>query len=112
MDKAEILKNIESLSQKETSEMVGNDFLLTWDKSEDEIAATLLTAEILRALRRNNISSRVFETGLAISIFRDQSTRTRFSFASACNLLDCQSRSLMRKNHRLPTARPYGKQRI
>lgn len=87
MDKNSILKNIELLSQKKTSAMVGNDFLLTWDKSEDEIAATLQTAEILRALRRINTSSRVFETGLAISIFRDQSTRTRFSFTSACNLL-------------------------
>ena len=87
MDKAEILKSIESLSKINIDTMVLNDFLLTWDKSGDEIAATLQTAEILRALRQNNISSRVFETGLAISIFRDQSTRTRFSFASACNLL-------------------------
>ncbi len=87
MDKTEMLKSIESLSMKKTSAMVDNDFLLTWDKSEEEIAATLQTAEILRALRQHNISSRVFETGLAISIFRDQSTRTRFSFASACNLL-------------------------
>jgi knotted carbamoyltransferase YgeW len=64
-----------------------NDFLLTWDKSDDEIAATFLTAEILKSMRQNNISSRVFDSGLAVSIFRDQSTRTRFSFASACNLL-------------------------
>ena len=34
-----------------------------------------------------NISARVFDSGLAVSIFRDNSTRTRFSFASACNLL-------------------------
>ena len=30
---------------------------------------------------------RVFDTGLAVSIFRDNSTRTRFSFASAANAL-------------------------
>jgi knotted carbamoyltransferase YgeW len=30
---------------------------------------------------------RVFEAGLAVSIFRDKSTRTRFSFASAVNAL-------------------------
>ena len=30
---------------------------------------------------------RVFDTGLAVSIFRDKSTRTRFSFASAVNAL-------------------------
>ncbi len=29
----------------------------------------------------------MFDSGLAVSIFRDQSTRTRFSFASAANLL-------------------------
>ncbi len=87
MDKNEILKSIESLSKKKSEEMYLNDFLLTWDKSEDEIAATLQTAEILRAMRQDNISCRMFETGLAISIFRDQSTRTRFSFAGACNLL-------------------------
>jgi carbamate kinase len=33
---------------------------------------------------RRNISSRIFDSGLAISLFRDNSTRTRFSFASAC----------------------------
>ncbi len=87
MDKAEILESIESLSLKKIDAMYLNDFLLTWDKSEDEIAATLQTAEILRAMRQDNISCRMFETGLAISIFRDQSTRTRFSFAGACNLL-------------------------
>jgi knotted carbamoyltransferase YgeW len=64
-----------------------DDFLLTWDKSADEIDATLQTAEILRAMRGHHISCRTFDSGLAISIFRDQSTRTRFSFAGACNLL-------------------------
>ena len=29
----------------------------------------------------------MFDTGLAVSIFRDKSTRTRFSFASAVNAL-------------------------
>jgi knotted carbamoyltransferase YgeW len=87
MDKNEILKRIESLSKKKSDEMYLNDFLLTWDKSGDEIAATLQTAEILKSMHQNNISCRTFETGLALSIFRDQSTRTRFSFASASNLL-------------------------
>jgi knotted carbamoyltransferase YgeW len=87
METREILQRIESLSEKNIDGMVSNDFLLTWDKSEDEIAATLQTADLLQAMRRNSISSRVFNSGLAISIFRDQSTRTRFSFASACNLL-------------------------
>jgi knotted carbamoyltransferase YgeW len=87
MDRNEILRYIESLSKKNINEMYLDDFLLTWDKSADEIDATLQTAEILRAMRGHNISCGAFDTGLAISIFRDQSTRTRFSFAGACNLL-------------------------
>jgi len=41
----------------------------------------------LRELRENNISGRIFDSGLAVSLFRDNSTRTRFSFASASNYL-------------------------
>jgi knotted carbamoyltransferase YgeW len=41
-------------------------------------------------MRRANLSARLFESGLGISLFRDQSTRTRFSYASACNLLGLQ----------------------
>jgi knotted carbamoyltransferase YgeW len=65
----------------------GKDFLLTWEKAEDEIRALLLVAEILSELHRAGKPLRVFDSGLAISIFRDNSTRTRFSFASAVNAL-------------------------
>ncbi len=63
------------------------DFLLTWDKSREELELILLVAEALRKLYKKNISTRCFESGLAVSQFRDNSTRTRFSFASAANLL-------------------------
>ncbi|OQX80437.1 MAG: hypothetical protein B6D61_01945, partial [Bacteroidetes bacterium 4484_249] len=63
------------------------DFLLTWEKTDDEIRQIILVAEILKQLRENNISPKCFDSGLAVSLFRDQSTRTRFSFASAANLL-------------------------
>ena len=63
------------------------DFLLTWEKTDSEIQSVFTVADILRGMRENNISPRVFDSGLGISIFRDNSTRTRFSFASACNLL-------------------------
>jgi knotted carbamoyltransferase YgeW len=63
------------------------DFLLTWKESRETVDAVLLTAEILESLYRANISTRVFRGGLAVSIFRDKSTRTRFSFASAASLL-------------------------
>ncbi|HNR40201.1 MAG TPA: knotted carbamoyltransferase YgeW [Acidobacteriota bacterium] len=68
-------------------QMAGEDFLLTWDKSDAEIRATALVADALKALHRRGVSLKVFETGVAVSIFRDKSTRTRFSFASAANAL-------------------------
>jgi len=68
-------------------QMAGEDFLLTWDKSDAEIRATALVADALKALHHRGVSSKVFETGVAVSIFRDKSTRTRFSFASAANAL-------------------------
>jgi knotted carbamoyltransferase YgeW len=72
------------------SNLYQKDFLLTWEKNDDEIKQILLVAEALKYLRDNNISSRCFDSGLAVSIFRDQSTRTRFSYASAVNLLGLQ----------------------
>ena len=77
---------IANLRQLKAS-LYGKDFLLTWDKSLPELKLVVQTAEILKLLHAKNISARVFETGLAVSNFRDNSTRTRFSFASACNLL-------------------------
>ncbi len=80
----ECLKLLDTLG---TNTMFKDDFLLTWEKSDSEIAATFAVADALRALRTQNISTDMFRSGLAISLFRDNSTRTRFSFASACNLL-------------------------
>ena len=78
---------ISKLGQLKLDEMYNNDFFLTWEKTDDELSAVFETADILRAMRENNVSSRIFDSGLGISLFRDNSTRTRFSFASACNLL-------------------------
>lgn len=63
------------------------DFLLTWDKTDDELMATALVAKALKELHREGRSLRIFDTGLAVAIFRDKSTRTRFSFSSAANTL-------------------------
>ena len=86
MDRNGIAKLIAELKGKKI-DMAGKDFLLTWEKSRDEIDATFLVADILRGLRDNNISAKIWDSGIAVSNFRDNSTRTRFSFASACDLL-------------------------
>ena len=88
---------INVLEGLETKNMYQNDFFHTWKESDDEIMAVFEVAEILRGLRENNISAKVFDSGLGISIFRDNSTRTRFSFASACNLLGLEVQDLDEK---------------
>ena len=67
--------------------MFNKDFLLTWERSEDELKAVLTVAQLLKDMHKAGRSLRTFDTGLAISIFRDNSTRTRFSYASAANAL-------------------------
>ncbi len=78
---------ISKLNGLDFRNMYGGDFFLTWEKSDDELAAVFTVADALRHLRESNISTRIFDSGLGVSLFRDNSTRTRFSFASACNLL-------------------------
>ena len=79
-------ENLESLGQLDFN-MYNKDFLRTWDKSDDDLLAVWNVADALEQLRKDNIDTRVFSSGLAVSQFRDNSTRTRFSFASAANLL-------------------------
>ena len=87
----DLVKQLEALDIKD---MYLNDFFLTWEKTDDEIKAVWTVADILRNLRERNISTKVFDSGLGISLFRDNSTRTRFSFASACNLLGLEVQDL------------------
>jgi knotted carbamoyltransferase YgeW len=63
------------------------DLLLTWEQTPDELKQVLKVAESIKLLRAQNIDTRVFGTGIGVSIFRDNSTRTRFSFTTALNLL-------------------------
>jgi knotted carbamoyltransferase YgeW len=65
----------------------GKDFLLTWEQTPDELRQVLTLAGALKAMRGQNLDTRVFATGIGVSVFRDNSTRTRFSFTSALNLL-------------------------
>jgi len=87
METKNILRAIDRLSALDFKGLRGRDFLLSWDKSEAELRAVLAVAEILKDLREAGLSPRLFDSGLAVSIFRDKSTRTRYSFQSAANLL-------------------------
>jgi len=100
MDK-KLEKYIDTLKKLHFNKMYNNDFFLTWEKTEDELKAVFTLADALRYMREQNISLRIFESGLGISIFRDNSTRTRFSFASACNLLGLTVQDLDEKKSQI-----------
>ncbi|MGN0517111.1 MAG: knotted carbamoyltransferase YgeW [Acutalibacteraceae bacterium] len=85
---------LEKLRSLDFKDMYQNDFFLTWEKTDDELEAVFTVADALRNLRDRNISTKIFDSGLGISLFRDNSTRTRFSFASACNLLGLEVQDL------------------
>ena len=84
----------DKLEKLDLGNMYDGDFFLTWEKSRDELEAVFAVADALRHLRENNVSTKIFDSGLGISLFRDNSTRTRFSFASACNLLGLEVQEL------------------
>jgi knotted carbamoyltransferase YgeW len=98
---AEFKELVNEIKNLDTEKMYGGDFFQTWEKSQDELTATLKTADALRSLRERNISTKVFDSGLGISIFRDNSTRTRFSFTSACNMLGLEIQDLDEKKSQI-----------
>ncbi|WCE31701.1 knotted carbamoyltransferase YgeW [Vibrio sp. SCSIO 43137] len=90
-------KSIETLIQeiKELdSDLANKDFLLTWEQTPEELERVLKTANVLKQMRNENIATNVFKNGLAVSLFRDNSTRTRFSYASAINMLGLAQQDL------------------
>ena len=89
MSDTELSRVKEILSQLEANptDLYNNSFFITWRYPKETINAVLLVAEALQRLHRAGKSTRVFDTGLGLSIFRDNSTRTRYSFKSACNML-------------------------
>ena len=94
----ELAKHLEKLH---INNMYKSDFYWTWDKTDEELEAIFTVADALRDLRERNKSTRIFDSGLGISIFRDNSTRTRFSFASACNLLGLTVQDLDEKKSQI-----------
>ena len=92
---------VQHLERLHINNMYKSDFYWTWDKTDEELEAIFTVADALRDLRERNNSTRIFDSGLGISIFRDNSTRTRFSFASACNLLGLRTQDLDEKKSQI-----------
>jgi len=65
----------------------GADYLTTWERSLPEVRAILAAASCLASLHKRGLSAVCFSSGIGVSIFRDNSTRTRYSYSAALNLL-------------------------
>ena len=98
---SKISQYTDMLSGLDFKGMYQSDFLHTWDKTTDELRALYTVAAALRNLRERNISSKIFDSGLAVSLFRDNSTRTRFSFSKATNLLGLELQDLDEKKSQI-----------
>ena len=77
------VEEIESLDGR----LQGQDFIATWERTIQELRAILAAASCLEEIHRAGLSAVCFRSGIGVSIFRDNSTRTRYSYSSALNLL-------------------------
>ena len=88
-----LLDEIRALEPADSS-LFNRDVLLSWELSDRTIRFLHALTGALRAAAFEGHSLRVFDTGLAVSIFRDKSTRTRYAFRAACNLLGLATEEL------------------
>lgn len=88
------VRNLISALEQTPTSLHNGSFLITWRNPIEHVKAVLHTAEALQALTRAGKSVKLFDTGLGISIFRDKSTRTRYSFRAACNMLGLMTEEL------------------
>ena len=98
---------IDKLNSLNFKEMYNNDFFWTWDKTDDELEAVFTVADALRFMREHNISTKVFESGLGISISVTIPPVPASPLLLPATFLDLRYRIWMRRNPRLLMARLF-----
>ena len=78
---------LNKLPGKEDNGLFGKNFLRTWDMSDDDIKAVAVGACALKTLRDDNISPKIFDSGIAVSMFSKEDAGMNMAFASGCDLL-------------------------
>ena len=78
---------INTLPGKEENRLYGKNFLRTWDMSDDDIKSIAKGACALKALRDSNVSPKVFDSGIAVSMFSKKDSGMNLAFASGSDLL-------------------------
>ncbi|MBQ6878325.1 MAG: knotted carbamoyltransferase YgeW [Oscillospiraceae bacterium] len=78
---------LDKLPEKEKNGLFGKNFLRTWDMSDSDIESVARSACALKALRDENISPKIFDSGIAVSMFSKKDAGMELAFASGCDLL-------------------------
>ena len=78
---------INKLPDSEENGLYGKNLLRTWDMSDDDIKAIARGTCALKSLRDNNVSPKIFDSGIAVSMFSKKDMGMELAFASGCDLL-------------------------
>ena len=78
---------LNKLPGKEENGLFGKSFLKTWEMTDKDIEAVASGACALKALRDNNVSPKIFDSGIAVSMFSKKDSGMEIAFASGCDLL-------------------------
>ncbi|MBQ5323423.1 MAG: knotted carbamoyltransferase YgeW, partial [Oscillospiraceae bacterium] len=78
---------MEKLPEKENNGLFGKNLLRTKDMSDEDIKAIAAGACALKAMRDNNVSPKIFDSGIAVSMFSKKDNGMELAFASGCDLL-------------------------
>ena len=84
---------VEALVEPDES-LFNRDFLLTWSHDAATLRFVVQAASVIEELVRSGLSANAFDSGLGVAMFRDKSTRTRYAFRAACNLLGLATEEL------------------
>lgn len=91
----ELEEILNSLPEKEGNGLYRKDFLRTWDMTDEDVKLIASCAEALKAMRDNNISSKVFDSGIAVAMFNNSKNMgMEFAFASGCDMLGLTIREM------------------
>lgn len=96
----DIDKAILSLPAKGENTLFDKDYICTEEMSTEEIRAVAELGGVLKELRKKNISSKSFNSGIAVSMFNAKDTGLSLAFASGCDMLGL---TLIEKDGRIPS---------
>ena len=78
---------INKLPGKEENGLFEKSFLRTWDMTDKDICAVASGACALKEFRDSNVSPKIFDSGIAVSMFSKKDMGMNLAFASGCDLL-------------------------